>query len=102
MNRKVSGEQDNVEAAVPDVPVPTFAPSQQPQEQQQQQQRPPPNNQLLNLLNANVTTPNTAFNVIIGFVGLAQGRGAYSLEEAAKIFECIKMFRIENQPTPSQ
>ena len=63
---------------------------------------PPANSQLQNLLGANVTTPNAAFNVIIGFVGLAQGRGAYSLQEAAKIFECIKMFRVDNQPTPSQ
>jgi hypothetical protein len=35
---------------------------------------PQPNSQLKNLLGVNVTTPNTAFNVIIGFVGLAQGR----------------------------
>ena len=99
MNRKIT-----VGESIPDVPVtesqavvaPTTptAPTAPP--------GPPPNSQLQNLLGANVTTPNAAFNVIIGFVGLAQGRGAYSLQEAAKIFECIKMFRIDNQPTPSQ
>jgi hypothetical protein len=34
-----------------------------------------------------------ALNVIISFVSLAQKRGAFTLEESAKIWECIKKFQ---------
>ena len=53
---------------------------------------PPPKN----LATMSVDNQNVAFNIIIGFVGLAQRRGAFSLDEAAKIFECIKMFNRED------
>lgn len=41
---------------------------------------------------------NVALNVLISFVGLAQKRGVYNLEEAAKLWECVQMF-IKNAPT---
>ena len=53
---------------------------------------PPPKN----LATMNVDNQNVAFNIIIGFVSLAQRRGAFSLDEAAKIFECVKMFNRED------
>ena len=34
-----------------------------------------------------------AFNVLIAFIGIAQKRGAFALDESAKIYECIKMFQ---------
>jgi hypothetical protein len=34
-----------------------------------------------------------ALNVIISFVSLAQKRGAFSIEESAKIWECVKKFQ---------
>jgi hypothetical protein len=40
-----------------------------------------------------VDSENVAFNLIVSFVGLAQRRGAYALDEAAKIFECIEKFK---------
>ena len=94
MNQKITVGENMQTLPVPESGAEVAAPA--PSAPQQ------PNSQLKNLLGVNVTTPNTAFNVIIGFVGLAQGRGAYNLEEAAKIFECIKMFRIDNQPPPPQ
>lgn len=36
-----------------------------------------------------------AFNVLVGFIGVAQKRGAFALDESAKIYECIKMFQGE-------
>ena len=33
-----------------------------------------------------------ALNVMVQFLTLAHKRGAYSLDESAKIWECIKMF----------
>jgi hypothetical protein len=39
-----------------------------------------------------ITDANTAFNVIVTFVNLAQQRGAFTLEESAKLWECVNMF----------
>ena len=36
---------------------------------------------------------NTALNVIVGFLEIANKQGAFSLEEGAKIWECIKKFK---------
>ena len=49
-----------------------------------------------NLTKVNVDSQNTAFNLIVSFVGVAQRRGAFALDEAAKIFECIEMFKKDN------
>jgi len=54
--------------------------------------------QQVNLLNVDVTDENTALNVMVGFLGLAQKRGAFAINEAAKIFECIQKFQ---RPNPS-
>ena len=45
------------------------------------------------LLTANITDENTALNVIVSFLNIAQRRGVFSLEESSKIFECIKKFQ---------
>ena len=49
-----------------------------------------------NLSQVKVDSQNTAFNLIVSFVGVAQRRGAFALDEAAKIFECIQMFKGDN------
>ena len=49
--------------------------------------------QQLNLANTPVTNENAALNILVGFLGIAQRRGAFALEEAAKIFECIQLFQ---------
>ena len=36
---------------------------------------------------------NLALNVMVSFLEIAQKRGAFILEEAAKIYECIKVFK---------
>jgi len=51
------------------------------------------NNGITNLLNTPVNSPQDALNVLVSFLTLAHHRGAFSIEEASKIFECIKMFR---------
>ena len=40
-----------------------------------------------------IVDQNIAFNVLIRFIDVAQKRGTYSLDESAKIFECIKQFQ---------
>ena len=47
----------------------------------------------VNLLAVNITNENTALNVMVGFLSLAQQRGCFSIGESAKIFECIQIFR---------
>ena len=47
----------------------------------------------VNLLAVNITNENTALNVMVGFLSLAQQRGCFSIGESAKIFECIRIFR---------
>ena len=39
-----------------------------------------------------VTNENMALNIIVSFLSVAQKRGAFSLDESAKIWECIQMF----------
>ena len=40
-----------------------------------------------------VTDQSSALNVLVGFVTLAQQRGVFSIEESAKIWECISFFK---------
>lgn len=40
-----------------------------------------------------VTNPNEALNILVSFVSLAQKRGAFTIDESAKIWECIKQFQ---------
>ena len=47
----------------------------------------------VNLLNLPVTNENEALNVMVDFLGLAQKRGCFAINEAAKIYECVKLFQ---------
>jgi len=49
------------------------------------------------LLSTEIENQNVALNVLVGFVGVAQRRGAFAIDESAKIFECIKSFRGESK-----
>ena len=44
------------------------------------------------LMGMPVTNQNEALNCLIGFIGIAQRRGVFALDEAAKAFHCIQMF----------
>jgi len=61
--------------------------AQQPEAQSQQQQ------QQVKLADLKVNTENDALNYMVGFLEFAQRRGVYTLEEAAKINECVAKFR---------
>ena len=56
-------------------------------------------NEQPNLLQTEITNENVALNVMVLFLNLAQNRGAFRIDESAKIFECIKMFQ-KVQPQP--
>tara|TARA_B110000495_G_scaffold65283_1_gene55561 strand:- start:2831 stop:3070 length:240 start_codon:yes stop_codon:yes gene_type:complete len=61
-------------------------PSQQPEQQPQQQPQQPDISKLV------IADENTALNVMVSFLHMAQKRGAFNIEESAKAWECIQMF----------
>jgi len=46
----------------------------------------------IKLVDIPVTDENVSLNLMVNFLSLAQKRGVFSLDESAKIWECIKMF----------
>ena len=70
-------------------------PQQPTQEHQQPQQQQPQ----VKLADLKVNTENDALNYMVGFLELAQRRGVFTLEEAAKINECVAKFRRPAPPT---
>jgi hypothetical protein len=48
------------------------------------------------LVDINVTNQNEALQLIVTFLNLAQKRGSFTLDESAKLWECIKMFQDNN------
>jgi hypothetical protein len=51
------------------------------------------NSQDKKLVDIPVKDENSALNLLVGFVFLAHKRGVYSLEESAKIWECVQKFQ---------
>jgi hypothetical protein len=45
------------------------------------------------LVDVPVTNQNEALQLIVTFLNLAQKRGVFTLDESAKIWECVKMFQ---------
>lgn len=72
----------------PGTPTKPDMPSESPQDAQQQSETPQ-----INLLDINITDENTALNVLVGFLGIAQRRGVFAINESAKIHECIQKFQ---------
>ena len=62
-------------------------------EQENEQGQTPTTPQQTKLVDVPITNENMALNVIISFVSLAQKRGAFSIEESSKIWECIRKFQ---------
>ena len=54
---------------------------------------PNPNPKEVKLIDVVIVDENTSLNVMISFLSLAQKRGAFGIDESAKIWECIKIFQ---------
>ena len=54
---------------------------------------PVPEPKEVKLIDVVIADENTSLNVMISFLALAQKRGAFGIDEAAKIWECIKIFQ---------
>jgi hypothetical protein len=48
------------------------------------------------LVDIPVSNENIALNLLVNFINLAQRRGAFNIDESAKIYECIKKFQKPN------
>tara|TARA_R110002072_G_scaffold297761_1_gene470833 strand:+ start:100 stop:315 length:216 start_codon:yes stop_codon:yes gene_type:complete len=51
------------------------------------------NSQQIDLLSIDIKDENTALNILVGYLGLAQRRGAFAINESSKIYDAIKMFK---------
>jgi len=47
----------------------------------------------IKLVNIPVNDENNALNIMVSFLNLAQKRGSFTIDESAKIWECIQMFQ---------
>jgi len=47
------------------------------------------------LTSINIADENTALNVMVSFLHLAQKRGAFNIQESAKVWDCVKLFMKE-------
>jgi len=45
------------------------------------------------LVDIPINDENTALNVMVGFLNIAHKRGAFTIDESAKIWECISKFQ---------
>jgi len=45
------------------------------------------------LVDIQLTTQQDALQLIVTFLHLAQKRGVFTLDESAKLWECVKMFQ---------
>jgi hypothetical protein len=45
------------------------------------------------LVDIPINDENTALNMMVSFLSLAQKRGVFTFDESAKIWECIKVFQ---------
>jgi len=57
------------------------------------QQSNSPSQTEVKLVDVPISDENTALNVMVSFLNLAQKRGVFSIDESSKIWECIKIFQ---------
>jgi hypothetical protein len=67
--------------------------SQQTQTQQQQQ---------IALSDIEIKDENIALNVMVAMLNMAQRRGAFSMEESSKAWECVKKFQHPVAPSNTE
>ena len=72
-----------------------LAQQQQMYQSQQQQQ------QTVSILNIEINDENTALNVMVQFLTIAQKRGTFNIPESAKIYECLQLFTKKSSSSSS-
>ena len=54
----------------------------------------------INIMDVPVSNQNIALNVMVFFLNSAQRRGAFSMDESAKVWEAVKMFATPESAAP--
>ena len=70
-------------------PTPTQSPEPEPTTQGETQ----PEQKEIRLVDIPIIDENTALNVMVGFLNVAHKRGVFTIDESAKIWECISRFQ---------
>jgi len=52
-----------------------------------------PEKKEIRLVDIPINDENTALNVMVGFLNIAHKRGIFTIDESAKIWECISKFQ---------
>ena len=52
-----------------------------------------PEQKEIRLVNIPINDENVALNVMVGFLNVAHKRGSFTIDESAKIWECISKFQ---------
>ena len=78
---------------VPEAQATPQEPSPAPQEPAQAQEQSQPEQKEIRLVDVPINDENTALNVIVGFLNVAHKRGVFTIDESAKIWECILKFQ---------
>ena len=58
--------------------------------------------QEVRLVDVPIKDENIALNVMVSFLTMAHKRGVFTIDESAKIWECIKMFQKPQQSQQAQ
>lgn len=53
----------------------------------------------INLADIKITDQNMALNILVGFLNIAQRRGAFGMDESAKVWEAVKWFVVQTDPS---
>ena len=56
-----------------------------------------PQQKQVSLADITVDNENTALNVMVAMLNMAQRRGAFTMEESSKCWECVSMFMKRDQ-----
>ena len=57
--------------------------------------KPAAEQQRINLADIKITDQNMALNILVGFLNIAQRRGAFGMDESAKVWEAVKWFVVQ-------
>lgn len=91
MNMEVIEQETVVDTPVTDTPTTDTPTTVVPPEEEQASAPEGETNRPL-LVDIPVDNENTALNLLVGFLNVAQRRGTFNFKESAKIGECIEMF----------
>lgn len=61
--------------------------------------KPATEQQKVNLADIKITDQNMALNILVGFLNIAQRRGAFGMDESAKVWEAVKWFVVQTDPS---